>query len=204
MPMILRGSPMSPFARKVRMAILHLGLAKKIEFVRADTMNPDDVLRQNNPLGKIPVLLTEDGKAVYDSSVILEYLDHAAGGGIIIPDGWPARLDTLTMQAMCDGVMDACILIIYEARHRPAAIHHQPWLDYQRGKVVRGLMAFAKAPPDPARFDVGTIAAACMLGYLDLRRQVDWRNDFSELVPWLDAFRAKHSEFDATVPPESP
>ena len=204
MPMILRGSPMSPFARKVRMAILHLGLAGKIEIVRADPMNPDDVLRQDNPLGKIPVLMTEDGKAVYDSRVILEYLDHAAGGGIIVPDGWPARLDTLTMQAMCDGIMDACILIIYEARHRPSAIHHQPWLDYQRGKVVRGLMAFAKAPPDPAHFNVGTIAAACMLGYLDMRRQVDWRNEFAVLVPWLDAFRAKHPEYNATVPPDSP
>jgi len=66
-------------------------------------MNPEDVLRQDNPLGKIPVLITPDGKAIYDSRVILEYLDHAAGGGIIIPDGWPARLDALTMQAMCDG-----------------------------------------------------------------------------------------------------
>ena len=204
MPMILRASPMSPFARKVRMAILHLGLSGKIEVVRADPMNPDDVLRKNNPLGKIPVLMTEDGKAIYDSRVILEYIDHAAGGGIIIPDGWPAQIDTLTMQAMCDGIMDACILIIYEARHRPPAIHHQPWLDYQRGKVVRGLMAFAKEPPDPAHFNVGTIAAACMLGYLDMRRQVDWRSEFAVLVPWLDAFRAKHPEYDATVPPDAP
>src|SRR6266446_498089 len=92
MPMLLRGSLLSPFARKVRMAILHLGLAEKVEFVRADPMNPEDVLRQDNPLGKIPVLITQDGKAIYDSRVILEYLDHAAGGGIIIPDGWPARL----------------------------------------------------------------------------------------------------------------
>jgi glutathione S-transferase len=204
MPMLLRGSLLSPFARKVRMAILHLGLTEKVEFVRADPMNPKDVLRQDNPLGKIPVLVTPDGKAIYDSRVILEYLDHAAGGGIIIPDGWPARLDALTMQAMCDGVMDACILIIYEARHRPPAIHHQPWLDYQRGKAVRGLKAFAKTAPDPARFDVGTLTAACMLGYLDFRRQVAWRKDFSELVPWLDAFRAKHPEFDATTPPENP
>jgi glutathione S-transferase len=204
MPMILRSSPMSPFARKVRMAILHLKLSEKIEFVRADAMNPEDVLRRDNPLGKIPVLMTEDGKAVYDSRVILEYLDHVAGGGILIPDGWPARLNTLRMQAMCDGVMDACILIVYEARHRPTTIHHPPWLDHQRGKVVRSLAAFAKAPPDPAHFDVGTITAACMLGYLDLRKQVDWRKDFAALVPWLDAFRAKHPEFDATVPPEIP
>lgn len=199
MPMILRGSPMSPFARKVRMAILHLKLSEKVEFVRADPMNPDDVLRRDNPLGKIPALVTEDGKAIYDSRVILEYLDHVAGGGIIIPDGWPARLNTLTLQAMGDGVMDACILIVYEARHRPEALRHEPWLDYQRGKVVRGLTAFARQPPDAARFDVGTVTAACMLGYLDVRKQVDWRPQFPALVGWLDQFRGRHPEFDATA-----
>jgi glutathione S-transferase len=200
MPMLLRSSPLSPFARKVRMAVLHLGLADKVEIVAADTMNPDDVLRRDNPLGKIPVLVTEDGQTIYDSRVILEYLDHRAGGGIIIPDGFPARLDALTMQAMCDGIMDASVLIVYEARHRPPALNHQPWLDYQRSKVVRGLAALAKAPPDPARFDVGAIAAACALGYLDLRGQVSWRDDIPALVPWLDAFRAQHKEFDATSP----
>jgi glutathione S-transferase len=202
MPMLLRSSPLSPFARKVRMAILHLDLADKVEIVAADTNNPDDALRRDNPLGKIPILVTEDGRAVYDSPVILEYLDHRAGGGIIIPDGWPARLDGLVMQAMCDGIMEACLLIVYEGRHRPPAIQHQPWLDYQRAKVVRGLMALAKAPPDPARFEIGTIAAACALGYLDLRKQVAWRSEIPALVPWLDAFRASHPEFDATRPPE--
>jgi glutathione S-transferase len=202
MPMLLRSAAASPFARKVRMAILHLGLADKVEIVAADTNNPDDLLRQDNPLGKLPVLVTEDGKAIYDSRVILEYLDHRAGGGVIIPDGWPARLDSLTMHAMCDGIMDASLLIVYEARHRPPAIHHQPWLDYQRAKVVRGLMALAKAPPDPARFEVGAIAAACALGYLDLRKQVAWRSEIPALAPWLDAFRASHPEFDATRPPE--
>ncbi len=203
MPMILRATPMSPFGRKVRMSILHLRLSGKVEIVKADPMNPDDVLRQDNPLGKIPVLIADDGNAIYDSRVILEYLDHVAGGGIIMPDGWPARLNALTLQAMCDGVMDACILIVYEGRHRPAAIHHPPWIDYQRGKVVRGLTAFAKAAPDPSYFNVGTVAAACMLGYLDARRQVDWRSDFPQLVPWLDAFRANHPEYDATAPTDS-
>jgi glutathione S-transferase len=202
MPMLLRSSPASPFARKVRMAILHLGLADNVEIVAADPMKPDDPLRKDNPLGKLPVLLAEDGKAIYDSRVILEYLDHLAGGGIIIPDGWPARLDVLTLQAMADGVMDASLLIVYEGRHRPPAIHHQPWLDYQRSKVVRGLAALAKSPADSAHFNVGTIAAACALGYLDLRRQVDWRSDFPALVAWLDAFRARHPEFDATAIPQ--
>lgn len=202
MPMLLRSASASPFARKVRMAIMHLGFADKVETVATDTSNPDDRLRQENPLGKLPVLVTEDGRAIYDSPVILEYLDHRAGGGIIIPDGWPARLDSLTMQAMCDGIMDASLLIVYEARHRPPAIHHQPWVDYQRAKVVRGLTALAKAPPDPARFEIGAVAAACALGYLDLRKQVTWREEFPALVSWLDAFRASHPEFDATRPPE--
>jgi glutathione S-transferase len=202
MPMLLRSAPASPFARKVRMAILHLGLADKVEIVAADTSNPDDDLRKDNPLGKLPVMVTEEGRAIYDSPVILEYLDHRAGGGVIIPDGWPARLDSLTMHAMCDGIMDASLLIVYEARHRPPAINHQPWIDYQRGKVVRGLAALAKRPPDPARFEIGAIAAACALGYLDLRKQVAWRGEFPALVAWLDAFRAGHPEFDATRPPE--
>jgi glutathione S-transferase len=197
---LLRATPMSPFGRKVRMAISRLGLWDRIEMVKADPLDPNDVLRRDNPLGKIPTLITDDGKAVYDSRVILEYLDHVAGGGRVIPTAWPARVETLTLQAMADGVMDACILIVYEGRHRPEALHHPPWLDYQRGKAVRGLTAFAKQPADPAHFDVGTIAAACMLGYLDLRKQVDWRPEFPTLVGWLDQFRGKHPEFDATAP----
>jgi len=201
--MLLRASPLSPFARKVRMAILRLGLEERVAEVRADPLNPQDVLRQDNPLGKIPVLITDDDHAVYDSRVILEYLDHFAGGGIIIPDGWPARQEALTLQALCDGILDAAILIVYENRHRPADIHHPPWLDYQRGKIVRSLAALAKKAPDAAHFNVGTIATACMLGYLDFRRQVDWRAEFPALIAWLDAFRAAHKEFDATMATEA-
>jgi glutathione S-transferase len=196
---LLRVTPLSPFGRKVRMAISRLGLWDRIETVKADPMDAADPLRRDNPLGKIPTLVTDDGKPVFDSRVILEYLDHVAGGGKLIPAAWPERIETLTLQAMCDGVMDACILIVYEARHRPAALHHEPWLDYQRGKVVRGLASLAKQPPDAARFDVGTITAACMLGYLDFRKQVDWRPEFPVLVGWLDQFRARHPEFDATA-----
>ena len=129
------------------MAISRLGLWDRIEMVQADPMDANDVLRRDNPLGKIPTLVTDDGKAVYDSRVILEYLDHLAGGGRLIPTTWPARVETLTLQAMADGVIDASILIVYEARHRPEALHHQPWLDYQRGKVVRGRSAFASSRP---------------------------------------------------------
>ncbi len=199
--MLLRATPLSPFGRKVRMAISHLGLWDRIEMVKADPMDPADVLRHDNPLGKIPTLVTDDGTAVFDSRVILEYLDHVAGGGRIIPASGRRGSRRLRCRRCGDGVMDAAILIVYEARHRPAELHHQPWLDYQRGKVVRGLAAFAKQQVDPARFDVGTITAACMLGYLDVRKQVDWRPEFPALVGWLDGFRANIPSLTQPLPP---
>ena len=196
--MLLRTSLTSPFGRKARMAALHLSLMDRIRIETADPLNPDDPLRKDNPLGKIPALIPDGGKAIYDSRVILEYLDHLAGGGKIIPKDMDARIACLTMQALGDGIMDAAILIVYEARHRPEAIHHKPWLDYQRGKVERGLAAFSAAPPDPRNFNAGTIALACALGYIDWRKQVDWRALQPSLVTWLDTFRAAHSVFDAT------
>src|SRR5664279_5455264 len=111
--MILRSSPASPFARKVRLAAAILGASDEIEIVAADTSNPDAQLLQQNPLGKIPALVLEDGRTLYDSAVILEYLDAGAGGGALIPSG-EARFTTLTRQALADGLMDAAVLQVYE------------------------------------------------------------------------------------------
>ena len=199
--MLLRTTLTSPFGRKARLAALRLGLMDKIKLSGADPMNPDDQLRKENPLGKIPALILDNGQAVFDSRVILEYFDHLAGGGKIIPSDFDARIKCLTLQALGDGVMDAAILIVYEARHRPEAIHHQPWLDYQRGKVERGLAALAANPPDANAFNAGTIAVACALGYLDWRKQVDWRALHPALIAWFDAFRALVPEFDKTAGP---
>jgi glutathione S-transferase len=197
--MILRTTDTSPFGRKARLAAMHLGLMDRIEVVPAEASDPNDVLRRDNPLGKIPALVLDDGRRVYDSRVILETFDHLAGGGVILPREWDARLACLTQQALADGIMDAAILIVYEARHRPQALHHKPWLDYQLGKVERGLAALAAHAPDPHEVTVGTIATACMLGYIDWRRQTDWRTSHPALVGWLEAFRAAASAFDATA-----
>ncbi len=199
--MLLRATLTSPFGRKARIAALRLGLADKIKVVDADPLKADDPLRKENPLGKIPALVLDNGQVVYDSRVILEYLDHLAGGDKIIPADFDARIKALTMQALGDGIMDAGILIVYEGRHRPAEIHHQPWLDYQRGKVERGVAALAANPPDPKSFNAGTISLACALGYLDWRKQVDWRAAHPSLVGWFDSFRAATPEFDKTAPP---
>jgi glutathione S-transferase len=186
--MILRTTLTSPFGRKALMAGHHLGLMDRVEVIGSDPMKPEDPLLKDNPLGKMPALILEDGRRIYDSCVILEYFDRLAGGGKILPLDFDARIAALTLQALSDGVMDAALLVVYEGRYRPEHLHHEPWLDYQRGKIERGLDELQARPPNPANVTVGTIATACMFGYLDWRKQVDWRNRNPKLVEWLDRF----------------
>src|ERR1044072_76474 len=107
---ILRSSPPAPFGRKVKRALGILGLENEVTIEKADPTDANDSLRQQNPLGKIPALITEDGAVLYDSPVILEYLDARAGGGKIIPSDANARIKAITLQALCDGILDAGIL----------------------------------------------------------------------------------------------
>ncbi|MEI9803189.1 MAG: glutathione S-transferase family protein [Pseudolabrys sp.] len=197
--MILRSSPASPFGRKVRIAASLLGLASEIEVTETDLDNPADSVRAQNPVGKIPVLIAEDGVAYYDSRVILEYLDYRAGGGRIVPREAPARFDALRLQALCDGILDACILLVYENRYRPVDKHVQLWIDRQNEKVARGMMVLESAPPklDPLP-DVGQITLACLLGYRDLRFAGTWRKDYPRLVAWHDKFAAQVPAFGET------
>jgi len=197
--MILRSSPASPFARKVRIAAAVLGLDRDITLEPADTVDPSDSVRRQNPLGKIPVLIIEDGTAFYDSPVILEYLDHRAGGGRIIPTAPAARFAALCQEALCDGILDAAILRVYEGRWRPPEHHVAKWVDHQAGKMTRALAAMEAQPPGlDAPPHVGQITAACTLGYLDLRFDGTWRRDYPRLVAWLDAFAAAVPAFAAT------
>ena len=197
--MILRSSPASPFARKVRIAASLLGLADKIDVRETDLNDPADSIRVQNPVGKIPALVLEDGTAYYDSRVILEYLDHLAGGGRIIPRETKARFEALRLQALCDGILDACILLVYENRYRPADKQVQIWIDRQAEKVARGLAALEASPPklDPIP-DVGQIALACLLGYRDLRFGGTWRKDYPRLLAWHDKFAAQVPAFAET------
>jgi glutathione S-transferase len=199
--MILRSSPSSPFGRKVRLALGMLGFDGDTKIEAADTTDVNDSVRGQNPLGKIPVLIAEDGIAYYDSRVILDYLDHRAGGGKIVPRDAMARLVALRLQALCDGILDASILTIYEARWRKAEHHEQKWLDHQAGKVARGLAALEAAPPPlDAMPHVGQITLACALGYRDFRFGGGWRGDHPRLVAWLDTFAARVPTFAATKP----
>jgi glutathione S-transferase len=197
--MILRSSPASPFGRKVRIAISLLGLADKIEVRETDLNDPADSIRVQNPLGKVPALILDDGTVYYDSRVILEYLDQLVGGGRIIPREPKARFAALRLQALCDGICDASLLQIYEDRYRPAEKRVQSWVDRQAEKVARGLAALEAAPPklDPVP-DVGQIALACALGYRDLRFGGSWRKDHPRLLAWHDKFAAQVPAFAQT------
>jgi len=188
-------SPPSPFSRKVRIVAELVG--SKLELVVADTINPADILRSKNPLGKIPALELASGAVVYDSAVIVAYLDEVSGGGLI-PSKLDERYAMLTLEALADGVMDASILQVYESRMRAENERSASWLAHQSGKVERALEQLEAAPP-AGPVNVGQIALACALGYLDLRFAGEWRQSHPRLVAWLEAFAEKVPAFAATA-----
>ena len=195
--LVLRAAGPSPFTRKVRIAAAVLELDDRIEVVAADTSDPYDSLRTQNPLGKVPALVLESGATIYDSPVIVEYLDGLAGGGKIIPAAGPRRLCSLTQQALADGIMDAAVLLRYETLWREPDKRSEKWIEHQGDKIARGLAAFETALPEELN-DIGTIALACALGYLDLRFDGAWRADHPGLVAWLQLVSEATPSFEAT------
>lgn len=195
--MILRSSLPSPFGRKVKIAASLLGLRDQIEVVLADTNDPADSIRTQNPLGKIPALILEDGRIFFDSRVILEYLDYRAGGNRLVPAEPDARFAVLTQAAQADGLTDAALLLVYENRFREPEKQEPAWITHQAEKVARALACFEAAPPKGSR-DISHIGLACALGYLDLRFDGKWRAEHPQLVAWLDAFSAEVPAFETT------
>ena len=195
--MILRYSPASPYARKVRIAADILGLTDRIEIAGADLSNPDDSIRRQNPLGKIPTLVLDDGASLYDSRVIAEYLDHLAGGGKLFPSDPARRFEALRLQALGDGINDAALLIRYETFTRPKELRHAETIELQQGKIDCALAALETAQP-VGPIDIGHIAVACALGYLDLRFEGAWRAAHPRLIAWLEDFSRQAPAFVAT------
>jgi len=198
----LRTSFGSPFGRKARIAVSVLGLDGKVKVEPASTQDDSDPLPQQNPLGKVPVLILDDGSTLFDSPVVLEYLDILAGGGRILPKDTKARFEALRLESLADGILDAGILIVYEGRYRPPEMAVKGWLDRQSGKIARALTALEGAPQSlDLPPTVGQITLACALGYLDFRFKGEWRKTHPRLVAWLDNFSARVPAFAATVPP---
>ena len=202
--MQLRSSPSSPFGRKVKMATYILGFDTQVTPVLTDTLDHNDSICEVNPLGKIPAL-EDGGVTYYDSRVIMEYLDAKAGGGKIIPASGPARYEALTRAALMDGILDAAVLVIYERRMRPEDKYVESVVERQRGKIIRGLEVIAAKKPrysNGAMPDIGEIGLACVLDYLDFRKQVNWRDHAPNLASWLADFAAAVPGYEDSMPPK--
>ncbi|WOI55584.1 glutathione S-transferase [Palleronia sp. LCG004] len=194
-------SQASPFVRKV-MVLLHE--ADKLDAVTLRQVSmtplaPDAGHSSIAPLGKIPTLTRPDGPALFDSRVITRYLDERFGTGLY-PD---ARLwETLTLEALADGIMDASVLMVYEGRTRPEEKRHEPWVDAQWSKIGRALDAIEERWMShlSGRLDMGQVAVACALGHLDFRHASrNWRATRPNLAAWSER-RAERPSFKATRP----
>jgi glutathione S-transferase len=195
-------NPASPFARKVRIVALETGLAEHIEEISilVSPVKPHPELARENPLIKIPALSTDAG-TLYDSAVICEYLDSLHGGAPLFPPAGPARWQSLRLQALGDGILEAAVLMRYERAVRPQALQWSEWIAGQLGKVRNGLAALARDCAGwKGRFGIGELTAACVLGYLDFRFPDEpWRNSHPALEQWY-AVVSQRPSLKATVP----
>ena len=201
--MRLYHSPTSPYVRKVVVLLHEAGRLGDVTLVTAhgSPLDPGTAPVSQNPLGKIPALERADGPALYDSRVITRYLDAWAGAGLY-PEA-PRLWDTLTLEATGDGIMDAALLITYEARLRPEDKRLESWADGQWDKIARSVAALESRWMShlSGRLDAGHIAVGCALAYLDFRHDArGWRADVPALAAWYAAF-AERPSMRATVPP---
>jgi glutathione S-transferase len=201
--MKLYHSPTSPYVRKVMLTLHETGLLDRVACVggQGTPLEPNGATVAANPLGKIPALERPDGPTLYDSRVITRYLDSLHGGPKLYPEG-AALWSTLTLEALADGLLDAAVLTVYEARLRPEDRRFAAWTDAQRGKIARALdalesewLAHLKGPTD-----AGAIAVASALGYLDFRfPDIDWRATRPGLAGWFE-IAATRPGFAETAP----
>jgi len=184
-------SPFSPFVRKSLVAGMELGLNDRITLLpcSAHPINRDREIIAFNPLGKVPTFFTDDGQVLYDSRVICEYLNDLAQGSLI-PASGRARWETLTLQSLGDGILDAAVLARYEEAARPEAFRWSEWKAAQMDKVETSLTALNATPRLLAdRVDIGSIAVGCALWYLDLRfADCGWRDRHAQVAGWYAAF----------------
>tara|TARA_Y100000589_G_scaffold301350_1_gene312162 strand:- start:1402 stop:2007 length:606 start_codon:yes stop_codon:yes gene_type:complete len=181
-------SPPSPFVRKVTTLIHHADLSDRIELINVKTtaLSVAEEARAANPLGKIPVMILEDGKAIFDSRVITQYLDELAGSKL-----YPREkiYDILTLEALADGIMESAVSITYESKLRPENEQSPSWMEAQWSKVLHAVKALDDGifKAMDGEINMGQIAVSCALGYLDFRHDPrQWRSGHSKLASWND------------------
>jgi glutathione S-transferase len=191
-------SPASPYSTKVRMTALYAGVP--IEDVLVDTNAEPAELIAANPLGKIPTLIMDDGKAIFDSRVITQYLNRVSGNKIF-PRNAEKRLEAEQIESIADGLCDVLLAHVYERRFHPEEKVHQPWLDRQWGKAIRVLDHLNTAPPRLGKkIHGGHIALAAALAYASLRFEGKWEKGRSKLKRWQKRFEELHPELAALLP----
>ncbi|NLC23349.1 MAG: glutathione S-transferase [Oxalobacter sp.] len=201
--MKLIGTTTSPYVRKVRVVLNE----KKIDYVflLEDLSASDSTLSEFNPLGKVPCLVMEDGKILYDSSVIVEYLDTITPVGKLFPPGGRARADVKCWEALADGVMDAAVLARLEETKRPKEQQSAAWVQHQLGKVHSGLKAMSQQLGEKNwchdnTYSLADIAVGCALGWLSFRfDQIDWQSDYENLVRLFERL-SERASFQETIP----
>jgi len=201
--MKLIASLTSPYARKVRIALVE----KKIEcdLVEESPRVPATTVSTYNPLGKVPVLVLDDGTTLFDSRVIVEYLDTVSPVSRLIPEPSRQRILVKRWEALADGICDAAAAIVQE-RKRPATKQNKDWLDRQRPKIDLGLKELAQELGERSwcngeAYSLADIATGCALGYLDFRHpDVDWRGSYGNLVKLAEKL-SKRPSFAETAPP---
>lgn len=195
--MTLHWSPRSPYVRKVMIAIHEMGLQDRIQTVRTVVggTTPHLEFMKTNPLGKIPTLELPDGTAIYDSPVIMEYLDTLHTGPKLYPSAWPERLTALRRHALGQGMLDTALSLLGE-RLRPAERQSEPHMALWRTKLQACVDALEQEADalDKSGFTVGHIAIGVALGYLDFRfGNMNWRDNHPRLAAWHAIFDARPS-----------
>jgi glutathione S-transferase len=197
MPKVFYSSA-SPYSAKVRMAAAYAGIP--VEAVPTDTGAEPAELLATNPLGKIPVLVADDGETVFDSRVITQYLNRLSGNGLF-PRNAEKRLDAERLEALADGICDCLLAHVYERRARPEEKVHSPWLEKQWSKTSRALDLLNANPPKlPKKITAGQIALRATIGYLDLRFAGQWERGRAKLKRWAVRFDEKFPELMPYLP----
>ena len=203
--MKLIGSVPSPYVRKVRVVMAEKKL--EYEFVQEDVWASDTTISASNPLGKVPCLVMEGGEALFDSRVIVEYLDTLSPVGKLIPSSGRERTEVKTWEALADGLLDAAITARLEANWpgRSEAERSQAWIDRHLGKVHGSLAAMSQGLGDKpyccgTHLNLSDLAVGCALGYLDFRfPHIGWRQDYANLAV-LQEKLAQRASFMESVP----
>lgn len=202
--MKLIGTPASPYTRKARV----VAAEKRIdyEFVVESPSEPGSRVPAYNPLGKVPVLITDDGKTIFDSRVIVEYLDNASPVAKLIPEDIRQRIQVRRWEALADGCTDAVVAVVAE-RRRPRELQSRAWIERQREKILRALRVMSEELGgrnwvSGEHYSLADIAVGCCLGYLALRLpEIDWRGEYPNLARLAERL-AQRPSFRDTAPPQ--